>query len=55
LSPQSLRDKWKRNEPLFIIETAKVLAEIKHVSLEEVAAATGRNYRSLLLKKAAST
>jgi len=54
LVPQALRDKWKRNEPLFVIETAKVLAEIKHISLEEVAAATGRSYRSLIFKKGAS-
>ncbi len=47
LVPQALRDKWKRNEPLFVLETAKVLAEIKGVPLEEVAAATGRNFRSL--------
>ncbi|MFZ2055663.1 MAG: TatD family hydrolase [Candidatus Aminicenantales bacterium] len=50
LVPQALRDKWKRNEPLFVIETAKVLAEIKRVSLEEVAAVTGSNYRSLVFK-----
>ncbi len=55
LVPQALRDKWKRNEPLFVIETAKVLAEIKHVSLEEVAAATGDNYRSFVFKKGASS
>lgn len=50
LVPQKLRDKWKRNEPLFVIETARVLAEIKQVSLEEVAAVTGSNYRSLVFK-----
>ncbi len=54
LVPQALRDKSKRNEPLFVIETAKVLAEIKHLSLEEVAAATGRSFRSLIFKKDAS-
>jgi TatD DNase family protein len=55
LVPQSLRDKWKRNEPLFVTETAKVLAEIKQVSLKEVAAVTGRNYRSLIFKRGASS
>jgi TatD DNase family protein len=54
LVPQTLRDRWKRNEPLFVIETAKVLAELKHLSLEEVAAATGNNYRSLVFKKGSS-
>lgn len=50
LVPQARRDKWKRNEPLFVIETARVLAEIKKVPLEEVAAVTGSNYRSLFFK-----
>jgi TatD DNase family protein len=55
LVPQALRDRWKRNEPLFVVETAKVLAELKNLSLEEVAAATGDNYRSLVFKKGASS
>ncbi|MGB7297329.1 MAG: TatD family hydrolase [Candidatus Aminicenantales bacterium] len=50
LVPQTLRDRTKRNEPLFVIETAKVLAEIKTVALEEVAAVTERNYRALIFK-----
>ncbi len=37
----------KRNEPSFIIHTAKKVAEIKGVSLEEVADATTRNAKSL--------
>jgi TatD DNase family protein len=50
LVPQPLRDKKKRNEPLFVFETARVLAELKGVSLEEVAAVTGDNYRRLTVK-----
>lgn len=53
LVPQNRRDKTKRNEPLFVVETAKVLAEIKERALDEVAAVTGDNYRALILKKGA--
>lgn len=55
LVPQGLRDKSKRNEPLFVIETARVLAEIKKVPLEEVAAVTGSNYGSLFFKDKTSS
>jgi TatD DNase family protein len=37
----------KRNEPSFIIHTAKKVAELKSVSLEEVADATTKNAKSL--------
>ena len=37
----------KRNEPSFIIHTAKKVAELKSVSLEEVAEATTKNAKSL--------
>jgi TatD DNase family protein len=37
----------KRNEPSFIIHTAKKVAELKGVSLEEVADATTKNAKSL--------
>lgn len=37
----------KRNEPSFIIHTAKKVAELKGVSLEEVAQATTKNAKSL--------
>jgi TatD DNase family protein len=37
----------KRNEPSFIIHTAKRVAELKGVSLEEVAEATTKNAKSL--------
>jgi TatD DNase family protein len=46
LMPQPLRGIKKRNEPLFVIETAKILAELKTITLEELAAITLRNYRS---------
>ncbi len=51
LVPQALRGKWKRNEPLFVLETAKVLSEIKQVALEEIAAVTGSNYRTAIFKE----
>jgi TatD DNase family protein len=41
LAPQSKRG--KANEPSFIAETAKVLAEVKGVSVEDLAAATAAN------------
>jgi TatD DNase family protein len=50
LVPHALRGEKKRNEPLFVIETARVLAEVKQVSLEEVAAVTADNYRRLVAK-----
>jgi len=37
----------KRNEPSFIIQTAKKVAELKGLSLEEVADATTKNAKSL--------
>jgi TatD DNase family protein len=46
LVPQPLRRAKKRNEPLFVIETVKLLAELKDMALEEMAAITLRNYRS---------
>ncbi len=51
LVPQTLRGKWKRNEPLFVLETVKVLSEIKRVALEEIAAVTGSNYRTAIFKE----
>ena len=46
LVPQPLRGATKRNEPLFVIETAKLLAELKGMALEEMASITLRNYRT---------
>jgi TatD DNase family protein len=46
LVPQALRGARKRNEPLFVVETAKVLAGLKKISLAEVADHTLMNYRA---------
>jgi TatD DNase family protein len=46
LVPRTLRAVNKRNEPLFVIETAKVLAGLKNMPLEETAAFTLSNYRA---------
>jgi TatD DNase family protein len=45
LAPQTLRG--KRNEPSYVGEVAAKIAEIKELSLEEVAIATTRNARRL--------
>ena len=45
LAPQKQRG--KRNEPAYMIETAALIAEIKGVSLDEVAAATEENAATL--------
>jgi TatD DNase family protein len=37
----------KRNEPAFVVETAKKLAELKDVSLEEMARVTTGNFKRL--------
>jgi TatD DNase family protein len=39
-----------RNEPSFVVETAKVLAEVKKVSFETLAAATTDNFHRLFTK-----
>jgi TatD DNase family protein len=46
LVPQPRRGLNKRNEPLFVLETAKVLAGLKGMVLEDIASITLRNYRS---------
>jgi TatD DNase family protein len=48
LAPVPLRG--KRNEPAFMIHTARTVAEIKGVSVEELAAATTENFFRLFAK-----
>ena len=47
LVPSPFRGRIKRNEPSFVIETAKVLAELKKISLNELAEITTRNFETL--------
>jgi len=47
LVPSPYRGRIKRNEPAYVIETAKVLAELKRVSLGELAEITTRNFETL--------
>ncbi|HLF72118.1 MAG TPA: TatD family hydrolase, partial [Dehalococcoidia bacterium] len=44
-APQSQRG--KRNEPAFVVEAASLIAELRGVSLEDVASATTENARRL--------
>jgi len=43
----------KRNEPAYVVETAKKAAEIKGVSLEQLAAAASANWKRLCLQETA--
>jgi TatD DNase family protein len=47
LVPASLRGTEKRNEPAFVAETAKVLAELKAISIGSLAESTTRNFLDL--------
>ncbi len=41
----------KRNEPAFIVETARKLADLRGVTIEEIAETTARNFRRLCLSE----
>ncbi len=45
LAPDALRG--KRNEPAFVTQTAQTLAELLHVTAEEIAVATTKNFTRL--------
>lgn len=47
LVPSPYRGRIKRNEPAYVIETAKLLAELKRISLDELADITTRNFETL--------
>jgi TatD DNase family protein len=47
LVPHPLRRTTKRNEPLFVIETARVLAGLKKLPLEEIGRTACENFRRL--------
>ncbi len=49
LIPHPLRREKKRNEPAFVIEVAKTLAEIKNLSFHEVAMQTSESFKSLFM------
>jgi TatD DNase family protein len=49
LVPFPLKGKKKRNEPAHVIETAKVLAGIKKISLDKLACVTSQNFESLFM------
>ncbi len=47
LTPSPLRGKTARNEPAFVVETARRLADLRKMPLEELANLTLRNFRTL--------
>ncbi len=49
LVPFPLKGEKKRNEPAYVIETAKTLAGIRNISLDKLAFATSQNFESLFM------
>ncbi|UCC41692.1 MAG: TatD family hydrolase [Candidatus Aminicenantes bacterium] len=49
LAPTPYRGTRKRNEPAYMIETAKILAELKNVSLDKLGSITSQNFESLFM------
>ncbi len=47
LAPVPLRGSGRRNEPAFVVETARVLAGLRGLALEELAGATTRNFAGM--------
>lgn len=47
LTPVPYKGRIKRNEPVYVKEVAKTLADIQHVDLEEVARVTSQTFASL--------
>ena len=47
LAPVPYRGSGRRNEPAFVVETARVLAGLRGLSLEELAAVTTRNFAGM--------
>jgi TatD DNase family protein len=46
LVPEPFRGKIKRNEPIYVKETARVLADLKNETLDQVALITTKNFES---------
>jgi len=51
LTPSPLRGKAVRNEPAFVVETARRLAELRRMPLDELSALTLRNFQTLFPRK----
>jgi len=49
LVPEPYRGRIQRNEPVYVREVAKTLAELKSISLDELAEATTQNFESLFM------
>jgi len=47
LAPVPYRGKERRNEPAWVVETARVLAGLRGAALEDLADGTSRNFRAL--------